>query len=51
MSRQRRLAFDLIPCVLLIGYGIIEPMMSIVTVPPGLGLLIWAIYRYGTAKR
>ena len=45
-TRGRRLVIDLIPSVLLIGYGIIEPMMSIVTVPVGIVLLIWAAYRY-----
>ncbi len=32
-SRNRQLAIDLIPSVLLIGYGIVEPMMSILAVP------------------
>ena len=50
-NRKRRLAMDLIPCVLLIGYGVIEPMMSLVVVPPGVVLLIWAGFRFWrTAK-
>lgn len=48
-SRKQTFAIDMIPVVLLIGYGIIEPMMSIVTVPPAIALLIWAIYRYRKA--
>lgn len=47
----RRFAVEMIPAALLIGYGIIEPMMSIITVPVGLVLLIWAIYRFRHASR
>ncbi len=49
-TKSRRLAIDMIPVVLLIGYGVIEPMIGAITVPIGIVLLIWAIYRYRKAS-
>jgi hypothetical protein len=48
--RSRRLALDVLPGALAIGYGIVEPMMSVVAVPVGMVLLVWAGFRYRAAN-